>query len=77
MIDAHGRFFFEDICAEIHEYMEEGDNTVLMMDGNEDMRQGSVKTALEALTLKECLLEKHQGPYKSTYRRNNKKVPID
>ena len=57
--------------------MEEGDNIILMMDGNEDMRQGSMKSALETLTLREYLLDKHKGPYKSAYRRNNKNVPID
>jgi hypothetical protein len=48
-----------------------------MVDGNSNMKNSDLKTALENLALTEVLLKKHglNGP--STFRRNNSKHPID
>jgi hypothetical protein len=69
--------FLEDLCKEIEAFKEEGDNIILMLDGNDDMRRGDIHRAFTNCNLHECLLERHGNRAVNTYRRNDKNVPID
>ncbi len=56
--------FPQDLCQDLNQFLEAGDNIILMLDGNTNMRQGNLKNALEACSLKEAIISKHgnQGP---------------
>jgi Reverse transcriptase (RNA-dependent DNA polymerase) len=69
--------FLQDICAEIREFMEWGDQVILMLDGNTDMRYSDLSSAFESCQLKEAILDKHGHNAPSTFRRNNTDTPID
>jgi hypothetical protein len=49
--------FLEDLCKEIEAFKEEGDNIILMLDGNDDIRRGDIHRAFTNCNLHECLLE--------------------
>jgi hypothetical protein len=69
--------FLQDICEDIRAFWETGDNIILLIDGNTDMKHGDLKLAFERCNLREVILEKHglNGP--STFRQNNSKTLID
>lgn len=69
--------FLHDLCKDINNFLESGDNIIHMLDGNSNMQQSDLKSALESCTLREVILKKHglNGP--ATFRRNNTKTPID
>jgi hypothetical protein len=58
-------------------FSEEGDNIMLMLDGNDDMMRGEVHRAFNNCQLRECILEHHGNKAVNSYRRNKKNVPID
>ena len=51
--------FITDLMIEIQETLQEGDNIIVMLDGNEDMRSGALSNAFHTCTLREVILEKH------------------
>ena len=67
--------FVDDLCKEVAEWLELGDQLVIGIDANEDVRSGVLTTKLERLGLVENVTAKHgcQGP--PTYDRGS--VPID
>jgi hypothetical protein len=69
--------FLQDLCEDIRNFLEAGDNLILMIDGNTNMRKGDLKEALELCTLMEIILDKHGMKGPETFRRNNTKTPID
>jgi hypothetical protein len=69
--------FLEDLCSEIELYKADGDNIVLMLDGNDDMRRGDLYNAFSACHLRECIPEKHGNKAVNMYRRNTRNIPID
>jgi hypothetical protein len=69
--------FLEDLCLEIETFKAEGDNIMLMLDGNDDMRRGEIRRAFNNYQVRECILEHHGNKAVNTYRRNTKNVPID
>jgi hypothetical protein len=48
-----------------------------MLDGNEDMRKGSLSLTFKNIHLREVILERHGQQAPSTYKRNTKDIPID
>jgi hypothetical protein len=44
---------------EIETFKEQGDNIMLMLDGNDDMRKGEIHRAFNNCQLRECILEHH------------------
>jgi hypothetical protein len=69
--------FLIDLKEEITKFQESGDHIILMLDGNEDMRKGPLSNILSTLRLREVILQHHGCRAPSTYRRNNKDIPID
>jgi hypothetical protein len=69
--------FLDDLCIDIRLAQEEGDNTVVMLDGNEDMRSGKVYEAFHNCNLHEATIHRHGTTTPSTYIRNTNMVPID
>jgi hypothetical protein len=69
--------FIEDLCSEIEAFKAEGDNIILMLDGNDDMRRGPIHNAFLNCQLRECILTKDGNKVVNTYRRNTKNIPID
>jgi hypothetical protein len=49
--------FLQDLCDDLHKFLECGYNIILMLDGNSNMRQSDLKSALELCTLKEAILD--------------------
>jgi hypothetical protein len=56
---------------------EKGSHIILMLDGNQDMRQGYLASSLHSVHLREVILECHGHRAPSTYKRNTRNVPID
>lgn len=69
--------FITGLVIAIQESLQEGDNIIVMLDGNEDMRSGALSNAFHTCTLREVILEKHGPNTPSTYDRNTKNTPID
>ena len=67
--------FVEDLCKEVSEWLDSGDQLVIGMDANEDVRSGEVSNRLAQLGLIKCVTTQHgaQGP--PTYDRGS--VPVD
>jgi hypothetical protein len=51
--------FTRDLCKEIDVWLEQGEQLVIALDANEDMRNGSVAAAFQARNLREVLLARH------------------
>jgi hypothetical protein len=56
-------------------WLEEGDQLLLLMDVNEDIRTGGTSKMRLELGLREILLEKHGNDAPATYSRGG--IPID
>jgi hypothetical protein len=69
--------FLQDLCEDIKLFLEAGDNIILVLDGNTNMRAGDLKQALEACSLTEAILSRHGPNGPETYRRNSTRTPID
>ncbi len=50
--------FLHDLCKDINNFLESGDNIIFMLDGNSNMQQSDLKSALESCTLREVILKK-------------------
>jgi hypothetical protein len=71
------RAFLEDICKDISIAQNEGDNTIVMLDGNQDMRKGELYEAFTSCNLHEAIIQRHGTNKPSTYIRNSSNTPID
>jgi hypothetical protein len=69
--------FLQDLERELQSFLLDGDQIVLSIDGNANMKNSDLKSSLESLTPREAILERHGTKGPSTYRRNNSKEPID
>jgi hypothetical protein len=68
----------EDMVAAIQEWISLGNHIILGMDANEDVRRGEVYNMLEAVGLREAILDLHQElSSPATYNRNTQRKPID
>ena len=56
--------FLQDLCSDIHKFIEQGDHIVLLLDSNSNMKSSDLLTALTTLSLQEAILSWHgfQGP---------------
>ena len=62
-------------CAE---WLEEGDQLIISIDANEDVHTGATVNFLQALGMREAILDKHsQSSPPATHSRNNRRQPID
>ena len=69
--------FVEDLKEVLKEFLEAGNQIVLMMDGNCNMRDSDLQRMLNELTLKEIILTKHGSAGPATSKRNTQAIPID
>ncbi len=69
--------FLQDLCHDIGLFLEAGDHIILLIDGNSNMKQSDLKSALTSCSLHEVILAKHGTEGPSTFRRNNTNNPID
>ena len=61
------------ICA----FHEAGEQVILMMDCNEDIRSLDMKSAMKAMGLKEAITDGREATAQSTHQRNHHNIPID
>jgi hypothetical protein len=69
--------FLEDICKDVSIAQGEGDNTIVMLNGNEDMRTGDLFEAFSNCNLQEAIIHRHGTNTPSTYIRNLSNTPIN
>jgi hypothetical protein len=71
------RAFLLYLIDTLKEFMEAGDNVILMLDGNSNMKNSNLQTALVQLEMEEAILQKHglMGP--ASHKRNSTSSPID
>jgi hypothetical protein len=50
---------YEDLYTECAEWMEDGDQLIIGIDANEDVRTGATAECFQALGMREAILEKH------------------
>ena len=66
----------QDLCSDIQLWREAGDHIVLMMDANEDVTAEPLTEALQAVGLREVIIEAHSDSgIVPTYQRGSR--PID
>ena len=64
-----------DLQKDILRWTRQGEQVLLMMDCNEDVRSNRMKKFLEEVGMKECILDKHREEAPGTYIEGT--VPID
>jgi len=69
--------FLEDLQKDLTEFMESGDQLILMLDGNCNMRDSDLQKMLMELTLHEIIINKHGNLGPATSKRNFSSIPID
>ena len=69
--------FLEDLQKDLTEFMESGDQLILMLDGNCNMRDSDLQKMLTELTLHEIIINKHGNLGPATSKRNFSSIPID
>ena len=69
------RTMIEDLCTDIAQARIQGDQIIVAIDANEDLRQGLVKTQLSNQELTEINLHHHGSHTSGTYNRGS--APID
>jgi hypothetical protein len=69
--------FAQDICQDINEPLARQEKIILSLDGNSDMRDSPLATALKNCFMTEALLQRHGFSGPSTFRWNNTRTPID
>ena len=69
---------YEDLFMECTEWMDEGDQLIIGIDANEDVRIGATAEFFQTLGMREAILDKHsQSSPPATHNRNNQRQPID
>jgi hypothetical protein len=53
--------FIRDLCAEMDEWIEQGEQLIIALDANEDLRSGPVARAFKQRDMREVLLMRHGG----------------
>lgn len=71
------RAFLVDLIEQLQEFIQAGDNIILMLDGNSNMKDSDLQKALHKIDLEEAILEKHGVAGPSTHKRNSNSAPID
>ena len=70
--------FDNDFCAEIEEWIKLGDEIIIGIDMNEDVRTGKLAKRLKALGLRELILSTHStASLPATFIRNTSRIPIE
>lgn len=67
----------EDLQQALQNFIEAGDQIILMLEGNCNMRDSNLQRMLNGLTMNEIILQKHGLQRPATSKRNTLSVPID
>ena len=67
----------EDLSTAIRAYHDDGEQIILMMDCNEDVRSQPIKDAMQAMGLSEAITHNREDAAQSTHQSNRNGVPID
>ena len=77
-IDEPREAIYKDLFEEILRWKEEGNQLIIGMDANEDVRTGSTAEFFLAAGMKEAILDRNkESSPPATYNRNNRRQPID
>jgi hypothetical protein len=69
---------YEDLFMECTEWMDEGDQLIIGIDANEDVRTGATAEFFQTLGLRDAILDKHsQLSLPATHNRNDQRQPMD
>lgn len=66
-----------DLVEQLKVFIEAGDHLILLIDGNSNMKNSDLRTALEEIHMKEAILQKHGLLGPATHKRNSTSSPID
>jgi hypothetical protein len=69
---------YKDLFMECTEWMDEGNQLIIGIDANEDVRTGEMAEFFQTPGLRDAILDKHsQSSPPATHNRNNQRRPID
>jgi len=68
--------FLKDLTKEVTKIKEKGDHLILLLDGNSNMINSNLATALTQNNLSEVILDRHGTDGPETHKRNSNKSPI-
>jgi len=69
--------FIKDLVKEVKKAQSKGEHTIIMLDGNFDMRQSMMASSFHSANLREAILHRHGANGPSTFHRNTTNTPID
>jgi hypothetical protein len=69
--------FIINLTDEIQRVLESGDNIILMIDGNSNMKNSDLSKALSQFSLQEAIIGRHGNNGPATQKRNYTSSPID
>jgi hypothetical protein len=76
--DRHARdAIIEDLHTLITQYHIDGEQVVLLMDCNEDVRSPYIKNAMRAMGLREAITEEREALARAKHHNNQSDIPID
>ncbi len=69
---------YRDLGQDVEKWLADGDNLIIGIDANEDIRTGDTKKAFEEWGLREAIISKFGAQaVPATYHRNENRIPID
>ena len=69
--------FLEDLKTTIQPWIDAGDQVIVGIDANEDVRQGATHSMFRSIGMKDAILTKYRTSPPETYQRNFQRKPID
>ena len=69
--------FLEDLKTTIQPWIDAGDQVIVGIDANEDVRQGATHSMFRSIGMKDAILTKYRTDPPETYQRNFQRKPID
>lgn len=67
----------EDLASDLANFLEQGDQIILMVDANSNLKNSDFQRVMEGLSFKEAIMDRHGKDGPSTFRRNQTATPID
>jgi len=71
------RAFVEDLVGQLQAFIDQGENLLLMLDGNCSMKNSDLSSALEQIHMVEVIFKRHGKEGPATHKRNSTSTPID
>ena len=67
----------EDLAETVRRYHRNGEQVIVMMDCNEDVRSPAIKSFMSSIGLREAITEHREQAAQATHSRNQNNIPID